>query len=155
MARDAELSLVSDPAVCAALVEWADVQALQRINTVENWRSEEALTAAWDREFARAAKECPIPISMSTLMQVWSGCLATAKAISVSNYHTGWISPWFRYNLFKHAIFPECRRSPLYRAGAVAAPVFKRWRREPITTDGIPLRTCGDPAFMGWSFRTP
>lgn len=143
--------LLQDAGATAALVEWVDAGAMRRIILrCPDQSDARALEEAWREEFERASDECSVRVPAGVLMQVWSGCLAAAKAISPTNYWIGPISPWFRYNLFRFSVFPECRRNDLYRLGALAAPAFKAWRREPVTRAGISLRTCGDPSFVLW-----
>lgn len=141
-----------DPQIVSALVELADVTAMPEIiRRCPDQSDAVALQTAWDEEFAKTVESCSMDVSKTDLMQLWSGCLAAAKAISPTNYWIGPITPWMRFNLFKYSVFPECRRSPLYLAGALSARHFKAWRKEPFTMAGIPFRTSGILEFMSWA----
>lgn len=143
-----------DPAAVAALVELADVTALPEVNRrCPDQSDPDLLRKVWDEEFSKIVGSCPAGVTKTDLMQLWSGCLAAAKAISPTNYWIGGITPWMRFNLFKYSIFPKCRRSHLYCLGALGARHFKAWRREAFTMAGVPLRTCGLPDFMSWACR--
>lgn len=141
-----------DPQIVSALVELADATAMREIiRRCPDQSDGDGLQKAWDEEFAKTVESCSLEVSKTDLMQLWSGCLAAAKAISPTNYWIGPITPWMRFNLFKYSVFPECRRSPLYLAGALAARHFKAWRKEPFTMAGIPFRTSGILEFMSWA----
>lgn len=141
-----------DPMLVAAVVEQVDVTAMKRIIAACYDQSDlEKLTMIHEQEFKQASEKCAFEITPNALMSLWSGCLSAAKAISLDNYWIGSISPWFRFNLFEYSVFPACREDPVFRLGALAAPYFKAWRQEPITLEGVPIRTCRDADFMAWA----
>ena len=145
------LDVFKDPCVTSAIVEYVDTGAMKRIiNECYDQSDYERLRRIHVKEFKRAAREISIEIDYTTLSDIWTGCLSAAKAISTVNYWTGPISPWFRFNLFKYIIFPKCTVNSVYKFGALSAIHFKAWRQEPISLDGVPLKTFSDPDFNRW-----
>jgi hypothetical protein len=148
---DVCLDYFKDPCVTSAIVEYIDMGAMKTIiNECYDQSDYNQLQRIHIREFKKAAEELPIDVDYMTLSDIWSGCLSAAKAISTVNYWIGPISPWFRFNLFKHLIFLECRTNLAYKLGALSAIHFKAWRKEPISLKGVPLKTCNDFDFSKW-----
>lgn len=135
--------------MAANIVDWFEKTEMAKIVSIDQSSLPE-LEAAWINAATVASKSLAGRISGAALRNLWSGCLAASKALSLSNYWTGPIGSWERFLLFKCQILPECSRNPWYRIGALSAPIFKMNRRERITLRGVPLRTYGDPTFMMW-----
>lgn len=140
--------LAADPRRVAAIVEYAEI-AMGKVNQeVPDQSDSAALEAAWRKHFGEASDKAGV--STDVLMRLWSGCLAAAKALSPTNYWIGPVGFHYRYSIWRNQIFPTCKADDVYRAGALAAPFFKLFRRERITLNGVPLRTCDDPSFVAW-----
>lgn len=150
--NEINLDIFKNPCITSAIVEYIDAGAMKRIISECRDQSDyKQLRKIHIREFKRAATEISISIDHITLSEIWTGCLSAAKGISPINYWIGPITPWHRFNIFKFIVFPLCQINRAYKLGALAAIHFKAWRQEPITLEGVPLRTFNDPDFNKWN----
>ncbi len=141
---------LEDPIVAAAIVEFVEREVVSKVNSeCPSQDDREKLAASWKKWLEHGAEQCSIEITPGQLARLWNGCLRAAKALSPVNYWQGPLSPDVRYHLFK-SIFESSREDVIERLGMLAAPAFKAFRKEAITLEGVPLRTCGDPGFLAW-----